>query len=421
MKKVIVAGMIGNGLEWYDFMIYGLLATTIGAQFFPVDGVYNQLILSFGVFAAGFLMRPLGAVIFGCLGDKIGRKYSLAVSILVMAFSTAAIGLIPNYATIGILAPLILTLLRLIQGLALGGELSVSIAYVVEHGNQEKRGLIGSSILVSMMIGILIAKGIIVTLQQIVGPEAFQVWGWRIPFILGVFIGLVGFYIRTSLGESPVYTEAKQQQALSKRPVQETFFKYGKELLVVHGLYCAVTIPFYGFTIFMKTYLEDILNYSYDDVGVIDLVSSIVLLIVIPISAQLSDRWGRRTVLGIGCMLFFTLTYPAFALIQTENFISCLVGQILLAITIGVYIGPVPAVLIEAFPTSIRSTAAGLASNITATLLGGTSPAIITLLIQKTGSFYAPCWYFIASAVISAVSLLFYPETNKRNLNDTTF
>jgi MFS transporter, MHS family, proline/betaine transporter len=416
MKKVIIAGMIGNGLEWYDYMIYGMLASVISEHFFPPTDSSSALIAAFGIFAAGFLMRPIGAVLFGWIGDTYGRRTALAISIGLMAVPTAAIGVLPTYSSIGIAAPIGLTIIRLLQGLALGGEFSGAMTYVVEHAGAGKRSIVGSSTLISMIIGMLCAEALTVACAALLGANSFHAWGWRIPFVLGLFIGWVGFVIRHRLQESPVYEQAKKQGDISKRPVREVLSEHWPRMIVVIGLYLAATVPFYTYSVYMISYLKKVLGYSLNQALLTNAGGMLVLLLLFPLGAYISDRYGQRVALGMGCLLFLLVTLPAFSLISSGNVLNCLLGQMLLAVPIGIYLAPIPALLVEAFPTRVRYSGMALTANLAAALFGGTAPSVITWITQKTGDPLSVAWYQLASVVLSLVALQFFRERAEANL-----
>lgn len=410
MKKVVIAGMIGNGLEWYDYAIYGYLTMTISQLFFAGDDPALKLIATYGIFAAGFVMRPLGAILFGIIGDKYGRKTSLAASVLLMAIPTACIGLLPTYAQIGIFAPILLTLLRLMQGLALGGELSGSITYVVEHAPHNKRGIIGSTNMISMMIGFLMGALFTTLLTQILSPEDFMSWGWRVPFIIGLVIGMIGLYMRLYLEESPAFEEAKSAGHLSEAPVKDTLKHYWKELLTAIGIYVACTAPFYTQTVFMNSYMTNVLGYTAKQSMPINMISLIVLTLCVPIAAILGDKYGRKIVFTWSAIAYLVFSYPCFWLLGQMNLGYALAGQVLFAAIVGCYISGIPAMLVEIFPIRIRYTGMALACNLSATIFGGTAPMVETWLVRVTGNKSMIAAYVIAAAIIALISLRFFRE-----------
>lgn len=417
MRKVVVAGMIGNGLEWYDYALYGHFAALISLHFFPAENAYVSLIATFGVFAAGFAMRPIGAILFGYIGDRHGRKLSLTLSILLMAVPTACIGLLPTYAEIGMLAPVALTIIRLLQGLALGGELSGSITYVVEHAPMHRRGLIGSTSMISMMCGILVGAAAASLMAELLTEEEFTEWGWRVPFLFGLVIGLVGFYIRSFLDESPTYEDAKAEGHLSSKPFRDTIRHHWRTLLVGIGAYIAVTFPFYVLIVFMNSFLSKIVGYGLDEALYTNTAAMFIVLACIPIGAHISDRKGRKPVMVAAALGFVLLAVPAFWLIDTHNVLLALAGQAMLAVLVGFYISPIPALLVEIFPTSVRYTGMALACNVAAAAFGGTAPAFTTWMIKLTENNLIVGVCVTVSALISLVALKFYKETYRIALN----
>lgn len=417
MKKVVVSGMIGNALEWYDYALYGHFAAIIGAQFFPSDNPLNSMIATFGVFAAGFLTRPLGAIMFGYIGDRYGRRISLAASILLMAIPTACIGLLPTFAQIGILAPILLTVIRLLQGLSLGGEFSGSITYITEHAPMKKRGFIGSSAMFSLVLGILIGSAVATGFAEFLPREDLERWGWRIPFIIGVVIGLIGLYIRTNLHESPVYQEAKAAGHLSKKPLREAFKHHTPEMFQAIGFYLSVTVPFYMLAVFMNTFVTRVLEQPLEDALLMNTINLLVMMVMVPFSGALSDRIGRKPILAAVCVGYILLSYPIFYLLAKGGFWNALAAQIMLAALIGWFIGPIPALLVELFPTSVRYTGMSISYNFCAAVFGGTTPMVATWLVQATGIKTIVAFYLMLCAVITLIALYFYKDKHNAPLN----
>jgi len=397
--------MIGNGLEWYDYALYGHFAALISKNFFPAGDAKIALIATFGIFAAGFLMRPLGGIFFGYIGDKYGRKSALSLSILLMAIPTACIGLLPTYETIGILAPVFLTIIRLIQGVAIGGEFGGSIIYLVEHAEKNQKNLIGSTTIISMLIGVLFGSGISTFLSEIMSPENFENYGWRIPFILGLFIGLVGLYIRTHLGESPAFLDAQETGHISDKPVKETFMENSKELIIAIGAYFAVTIPFYIQVVFMNSFMVKFLDYKLNEALLVNTVSLLVMMLVTPISAYLCDRFNREKIMKYVLIAYFIFAVPFVFLLGSGHFAFALISQIIFAAIIGAYIAPIPALLVDIFPTRTCYTGMSISCNVAAAIFGGTAPALITWAIGVTENYYIISAYIIFAAIISYISI----------------
>lgn len=416
MRKILVSGMIGNALEWYDYALYAQFAYIIGAHFFPKSDLRE--ILTFAVFAAGFIVRPLGAVIFGNLGDRFGRRIALAVGILTMAIPTAGIGFLPSYETIGVAAPIILTLIRLIQGFSLGGEFSGCIAYIVESSEKKHRGVAGSAAFMSMCMGMVFGTLTAAFCRKIMDEKYLFEFGWRIPFILGLFIGLVGLYIRMNLHESPVYKEAKAHGNLSRTPLKDLVKFYPKQLFIGMGIYLTVTVPFYIVTVFIDSYIQQI--------GFSDIVASnatiatlICMTIALPLSAHLSDKIGRKPVMVMGCLGFSFFAYPLFWLMNhTADANTAIIAAACLSSICGFFMGPVPTVLVELFPTNIRFTGVALSYNMSAAIFGGTAPMVSMLMIREFGDKTVMAYYIGIFVAITLLTLMFYKETYLVDLTD---
>lgn len=398
LNRVIASTMIGNGLEWYDYALYGTFTALISKHFFPSGDDAVALIATFGIFAAGFLMRPLGAMFFGYFGDRYGRKNALALSILLMAIPTACIGLLPTYKEIGIWAPILLTVIRLIQGVAVGGEFGGSIVYLVEHASRKNKNRMGSLAMLSMLVGLLFGAGIAAGLAHFLSPEDFDVWGWRIPFILGFFIGIIGLYIRTKLNESPVFIEAKHAGHTSEAPIKEALQQNHKEILLGIGIYLAVTIPFYIQTVFMPSFMVKFLKFSASDSLLIFALSLLTMMLVAPVSAWFSDTKDREIVLKVLLILYVAFAVPYIYLLEMKTFTLVLISQITFSAILGAYIAPIPTLVVEIFPTKTRYTGMSLACNLAAAIFGGTAPILVTKMITLLGSNSPISFYIIIAA-----------------------
>ncbi|MBN8531332.1 MAG: MFS transporter [Alphaproteobacteria bacterium] len=418
MKRVVVSGMIGNGLEWFDYALYGHFATIIAAQFFPPsEDSWDALLITYGVFAAGFVMRPLGAILFGWIGDTFGRRRALAISILMMAIPTACLGLLPTYAQIGFMAPILLTLIRLLQGLSLGGEFSGSVTFIVEHAPMKHRGLAGSTTKISMCIGILLGSLAAGAVTRLLPPEDVAAWGWRIPFVLGLGVGLVGLYIRSFVPESPVYLNHKEQETVSEHtPVAELFRHSGMTLLKAVGIYQVITIAFYIVLVFMVSYMQKQLGYSLKDTLTLNTVALLVMMASLPAAAAISDRVGRKPVMVVGGIGFLLTTIPMFLLLQQQDFAVAAAAIVIMSLFTGIYLGPCSALLVEIFPTRVRYTGMALALNVSAAVFGGTAPWVCSKLLQTTQDPLSPAYYITATALLALVVLRFLPDRYREPL-----
>jgi MHS family proline/betaine transporter-like MFS transporter len=415
MRKVIAACMIGNALEWYDFALFGQFAVILSKLFFPQHDSYVGMVATYTIFATGFLMRPIGGIIFGYIGDRYGRKVSLVVSILMMALPTALIGVLPTYEQIGIWAPIILCLIRLIQGASIGGEFSGCIAFLVEYSPMNKRGLIGSVSMISLVLGMLLGSVVAILVSKCMSVESFETWGWRVPFLIGIVIAIIGIYVRLGLRESPIYLKAKEKKSLSQKPVREIFNEYLSPLFIAIGLYLTVTVPFYSLTIFIQSYMSKYMGFSYNDALNINLMSLSILIITLPISAYFSDIYGRKRVLRYSAYGIILFIYPIIWLLHLGNFNMAIVSQAIFAILVGTYMGPIPAVLVELFPTRVRFTGVALSYNLSAALFGGTAPLVATWLVTniRTDSI---AMYIILFVVLTLITLKYYKETYRKAL-----
>lgn len=424
IKKVILAGMAGNALEWYDFTLYGHLAVILSRLYFPSADAYVSLLASFSVFAAGFIMRPLGGLVFGYIGDKFGRKSALVASILTMAIPTGVIGLLPTYAQIGIMAPIFLTVIRLLQGLSLGGGFSGSITYIIEHAPPKYRGLAGSAPLASMTIGILLGLAVVQGLTLSLSEPAFESYGWRIGFLLSFVVGIVGFYIKHFLEESPDYTDLQEQKRLdlesgqpTQSPFKEIVKNHSRSALIAIGTYLTVTVPFYTITIFMNTFMTKILHHDPQQSVIINAISVTWMTLLFPLGAWISDKTSRKIVVVWSAVAFICLTYPVFWMLSQPGWMYPLMGQMVFATILGFYLSPIPAFLVELFPVKVRFTGVAISYNISAAIFGGTTPAVAMFLIKVTESNVSLAYYIMFFAVVSLASIAFYKEPSKKKLS----
>lgn len=408
-RKVIISGMLGNGLEWYDYALYGHMALVINKLFFPNVDPFIGLLATYGTFAAGFVSRPIGAILFGYIGDTYGRRAALAIAILMMAIPTGLIGLLPTYAQWGVAAPICLVLIRILQGLSLGGEFSGAITYMVEHSPQHRRAVAGSMSIVSLILGFVLGSLVATAFSSALSVEDFESWGWRVPFLFGIVIGVVGFYIRSHCAESPMYEHAKQSNHLSKTPVRDVFTKCPVPMLQAFAFYLFVTMPFYTISIYFIAYTSKQLGQPYHLAMLINALTMMAMLVSTVIGAFISDRVGRKKVMMASILIMLVLVYPAFQLMQQREFYAILIGQTMLGFIHGIYLAPIAAVLVELFPTRVRYTGMALSYNLCA-ILGGFTPMISTWLINYTGHNTSIMYIIVATAVASMITLLLYRD-----------
>lgn len=406
--RTIVVSMVGNLFEWFDFALFGYFAPIIGKLYFPSDDPVTELISAFGIFAAGFLVRPLGGMIFGHIGDKLGRKRAMVLTILLMAIPTAVIGCLPTYAHIGLAAPILLILMRMLQGVSMGGNYGGSITFTTEHTDPKRRGLIGSFAVTSCLVGILLGSAT-ATLFSYILPEAdLYSWGWRIPFVLGIFICFVGYYMRRNVPESPEYVVTQEMGKIQQHPVLEVFSEHGRTLLKIVLAVMLHDLSFYILFIYMASYLSEIVGLSKNAALAINTINLVVVSMVTVLAAWLSDRIGRKPVLAMSAFLFVIGTIPLLTIVNgTKDTTTILMAQMTLAIAVGGYFGPLPALMVESYPTSVRFSAIAITTNISGPLFGGTAPMLVAYLISLTGSSLVPAYYLTAAAIITLISLRF--------------
>jgi MHS family proline/betaine transporter-like MFS transporter len=404
--KTVTASLIGNLFEWYDFALFGYFAPIIGKLFFPSDNKAVELISAFGAFAAGYLIRPVGGMIFGHIGDRMGRKKAMVLSILLMAVPTALIGVLPTYAEIGIWAPILLMTIRMLQGISMGGNYGGSITFTAEHTAPHQRGLIGSFAVTSCLLGILVGSGAAALASYVFSESELMSWGWRAPFIVGILICFVGFYIRRNIPESPEYIIAQEAGELKKNPIREVFTSHGRTLTKVVMAVMLHDLSFYILLVYMATHLSTQLGLSQGMALAINTASLVVVSIFTVASAWLSDKIGRKAVLGGAAFLFVIGTIPLLSIVNNSQDPWVILGaQMLLSIAVGGYFGPLPALMVESYPTAVRFSAVTITTNISGPLFGGTAPMLVTFLIDKTGSNMVPAFYLTFGALIALVVL----------------
>lgn len=411
LLKNSLGGIVGNIMEWYDFAVFGFLAPIISAQFFPNDTPLMGLIMTYGIFATGYIMRPLGGVFFGYIGDKMGRKKALLISIFMMAIPTILIGLLPTYQEIGMYAALLLIILRMIQGLSVGGELIGSVSFMVEISSQKHKGFFGSLTLGSAVGGLLLGSAIVAILESIIGQTAMHEWGWRIPFLLGISILLIGLWLREGMSESPEFLETQPDKNISslKNDVLNKKFK----ILQLSAMISLTTIASYMMFVWMPTYLSTIIKHQLQGALTINTISMIVLVITIPIAGYLSDIFGRKKLMIIATLAMLFAVIPLFMMLDKGEWYLALSAQIIFAIIVGVLQGPMPSLMVEMFPTKIRYTSIGIGYNFSVALLGGTAPVVATWLIEQTNNILAPAFYIIFFSIVSLIALILHKTPQK--------
>ncbi|TLK52980.1 MFS transporter [Glutamicibacter sp. V16R2B1] len=416
-RKVVAASFIGNFVEWFDYAAYGYLAVTIAAVFFPSDDRQLALLMTFGVFAISFLVRPLGGFVWGHLGDRIGRKEALSWSILLMSGATFCIALLPGYASIGVGAPLLLLALRLVQGFSASGEYAGAAAFLVEYAPANRRGLYAAVVPASTATGLLLGSLMAALLTGLLQADQMESWGWRLPFLLAAPMGLIGRYIRTKLEDSPAFRAmAEEENDAPTSPVSSLFREHWRRLLLAAGAVLLNAVGFYVILSYMPTYLSEELHLDATRSYLATTVALVTYIGFIFITGMLSDKFGRKRVLMSASVLFVLFTVPAFMLLDTGNFLLIILVQILLGAMLTLNDGTLPSYLAEMFPTRVRYSGFAVSFNLSNALFGGTAPFMATLLIAASGNLLAPGWYLMAAAVVSLIAVACSVETSRKPL-----
>ncbi|MEE9097303.1 MFS transporter [Pseudarthrobacter phenanthrenivorans] len=423
LKRIVAASMVGTVVEWYEFFLYATAATLVfGKYFFPATGNdLDGIIQAFLTYAVGFIARPLGGIVFGQIGDKLGRKPTLQLTIVIIGISTFLMGCLPGFADIGYLAPALLVALRFIQGFALGGEWGGAVLLVAEHSPNKTRAFWSSWPQAAVPVGNLLATLVLFVMSTTLSSEAFLGWGWRVAFWLSAVIVFVGYYIRTNVSESPIFLEAKElvekEQAVSYG-VFEVLRKYPKGIFQAMGLRFAENIMYYLVVSFAIVYLKSVQKYDTSSLLLALLIAHVVHFAIIPQYGRVADRIGRKPVYLAGAILGATWPFFAFPMFDTRNAVV-----IVLAVTIGLmlhglmYAGQ-PAIMAEMFPTRMRYSGASLGSQVTSIFAGSLAPLLATQWLKDTGSWVPTAIYLLVACAITAVTVLTLRETKGIALED---
>jgi MHS family proline/betaine transporter-like MFS transporter len=398
---MFAAGAVGNVLEWYDFAVYGYFASSIGHVFFPQQDKVAQVLSAFGIFAVGFLMRPVGGAVFGHIGDRIGRRAALNLSIASMAIPTFLVGVLPGYDTLGLVAPILLTLLRMMQGLSVGGEYTTSIVFLVEGAKPERRGLVGAVADVGGVIGILVGSATGALLETLMSEAAVQNWGWRIPFLIGLTVGVTGLALRRGLAGDET-TGSKPERA----PLIATFKAHAGLLAQLAGVSAFGAVGFYLMFVYIVSWLQ--LVDGIAPARALD-INTISMTMMIPVElgmAWLSDRLGRKPILLVATGVAFVAAWPLFWLLHRPEQSLILSGQLGFMLLVATFYGCLPAFMVEVVPREVRCTTTALGYNVSLGVIGGLSPLAATWLVERTDNDYTPAFMIMASAAVSFIALL---------------
>ncbi|WP_190815617.1 MFS transporter [Saccharopolyspora pogona] len=421
LRRVTVAGSVGVFVEFYDYGVYGFLASTIATVFFPKQDGTAALLLTFSIFGLTFFVRPVGGVVCGYLGDRIGRQRTLVLVLMLISGSTVAIGLLPTYAAVGVAAPILLLVLRLAQGFSAGGESAGAMSFVAEYAPEGRRGMLTSLSQLGSYASLLLGAVVTTVLTETLGTDAMTEWGWRIPFLLAVPMAVIGFYIRSKLDETPKFQQLRKDSAPARNPLKETLAsaEHRKAVLL------AITIPilngtgYYVLFSYMPTYLNKTLHFSVVQGLLITVCTLIAIIAAIPVAGRLSDRIGRKRTIAGSALSLVVLGYPCYWLLTQGSVALATVGGVIMAVLFAGHTGVIHIVLVELFPTRLRYTAYALGYNISTAAFGGSAPFLMTYLISATGNSAMPAYYLVLTAAVTALAVLAIPETAHSPLKES--
>jgi MFS transporter, MHS family, proline/betaine transporter len=418
-RRAIISSAVGNFLELFDFAIYGFLAIPLGANFFPSADPLISLLSSFATFGVGFIMRPVGAVVIGIYGDRKGRKAALSLTIVMMAAATGVVGLLPSYASIGVTAPILLVLARMVQGFATGGEWGGAAAFLVEHSPTKRRGFVSSLQQIGNHLGGVVGSSLVAALTFTLSQQAYLSWGWRLPFILGLLVGPIGLYLRLKVADTPAFRQAVAEKRVERTPLRTAFTLFGGRIVSATLISIIGTTTNFVFTIYLMNYAIQ-QQHLPADLALLSLTLTHALLIVLlPGVGWLSDKVGRKPLMLIMSFGFVFASYPMFrAITDAPSVLTLFIVQFLYSLLQMFYTGTIAPVLAELFPTRVRFTGLSVSYGLAVTLAGGTAPFVATLLVKQTGNPVAPAYYVMALALVSGIAMLVTRDRTNINLDD---
>ncbi|BBF99532.1 MULTISPECIES: MFS transporter [Pseudonocardia] len=415
LRRAVAASAIGNATEWYDYGVYGYVAVIIGANFFPGD--YERLFALLGL-AVSFVLRPLGGIVWGPLGDRIGRQKVLAMTIILMGVATFLIGILPTFETIGVLAPILLILLRVVQGFSTGGEYGGAATFMAEYSPDRRRGFWGSFLEFGTMAGLTLAALVVFGLTAAVGSDAMNSWGWRIPFMLALPLALIGLYIRSKLEDTPVFRELEesgQAETAATGALKRLLVDYNKPIITLFGLVIALNVTNYVLLTYMPTYLQGTIGMNADDATLVGVLGGALMMVFIPMAGSLSDRIGRKPCWLISLTGVFVLAIPMYMLMGV-SFGWAVVGFTVLGLVYALQLGTISATFPAMFPTHVRFAGMAISYNVATAIFGGWAPVASEALVESTGDLLVPAYFMMGASLVGLVALYFVIETKGSSL-----
>lgn len=420
LKKAIAASAIGNATEWFDYGIYAYGVTYISAAIFPGD-TQNATLLALMTFAVSFLVRPLGGLVWGPLGDRIGRRQVLAITIVMMSGATLCVGLIPSYASIGFWAPVLLVLLRMIQGFSTGGEYGGAATFMAEYAPARRRGLLGSFLEFGTLAGFSLGALLMLSCSLLLSDEQMNSWGWRLPFLVAAPLGLIGLYLRSRLDDTPIFRELEKAGGTEKRTTtqfRDLLVGYWRPILQLGGLVVALNVVNYTLISYMPTYLETSIGLSTDMSLIVPIIGQLAMMLFVPLAGHLSDRVGRKPMWWFSLIGLIVAVVPAFMLMSV-NPVGAVIGFAVLGLLYVPQLATISSTFPAMFPTQVRFAGFAIAYNVSTSLFGGTAPAVNDWLIIETGNNLVPAFFMMAACALGIVALIKVPETARCPIGGT--
>ena len=420
LRRAIAASAMGNATEWFDYGIYAYGVTYISAALFP-GNVDEAVLFALATFAISFLVRPLGGLFWGRLGDRFGRKSVLALTILLMSAATLCVGLIPSYATIGFWAPALLILLRMLQGFSTGGEYGGAATFMAEYSPDDKRGFYGSFLEFGTLAGFSLGAILMLVFSLMLGDQAMHDWGWRVPFLVAAPLGLVGLYLRSRLEDTPVFrAQEVTSEDLPSSGLRGLIRSHWRPILVVGGLVVALNVVNYTLLSYMPTYLQRRIGLSAREALVVPIIGMLFMMMLLPFMGHLSDKVGRRPLWRFSLIGLLLLVVPLYLLMGT-GFVGAIVAFILLGLLYAPQLATISATFPAMFPTHVRFVGFAIAYNVSTSIFGGTAPAIGSGLITLSGNELMPAFYMMLACLVGLWALRYMPETARCSLHDDPF
>jgi MHS family proline/betaine transporter-like MFS transporter len=413
VRRAVAASAMGNCIEWFDFGVYsaGAITATVGRVFFPTHSSSTAVLSSFAVLAVAFVVRPFGGFFFGPLGDRLGRQRVLAITIILMSGSTFVIGVLPTYASIGVFAPILLILARMVQGFSTGGEYGGAATFIAEYAPDKKRGFLGSWLEFGTLTGYVLGSSLVLLMNVILPQSAMDSWGWRIPFLVALPLGLVGLYLRTKLEDTPAFRDMSKAGKVARSPLKETLAGNWRMILNLIGIVLLLNVADYTMLTFMPTFMTNNLGFSDTTSQLVTISVELCMMVVITFVGRLSDRIGRKPLLLTAAIGYVVLAFPAVALMTAGGTLRLLIGFAILAALLVLMLAVIGSTFPAMFPTRVRYGSFAIGYNLSTSAFGGTAPFVITALITATGTNFIPAYYLVLAGLIAIVPIMLIPET----------